>query len=636
MLAIFTSKDLKYTNYMNIQIKKTDFNGFGCKKTKQGLYLCCAMDYTASCGIVFYDSSFKEECRVEFSDELCYGNVFCVLINGIEELTIYRLFCDDKEYVDPYSTVCSITAEYGIPKSQNDLYSVINNKQFVKGFDKDRQLKIPYENNVIYLAHVRGLTMLDGNVKHKGTFAGVSEKISYFKELGINALMLMPCYEFIECEKVDFGFADISDYKFNPDKSPKINFWGFKSGFYFSPKQAYSSTDNSEYEFSDMVYKLHKAGIEVILMIYFTNDYSQEFINSVLRYYVINYHIDGFRLLGRDLDVQGFVKDPFLKDTKLIFDDNNLGRFYSDKPVKYKNLACMSSDFQDIARRFIKGDENTVSSMSYLFRENNKVFQPLRNISDYYGFSVNDLVTYNFKHNDANGEDNNDGNNFNHSWNCGVEGPTKKPSVNKLRMTIAKNAMLMTMLCQGTPVLRGGDEFLNTSEGNNNPWCMDNEIGWLKRNKNKSVKDFYEFTKSLISFRNRHTILHQPRELRLYDYLAVKLPDISFHSEAPFKMNQDPVSRSFAVLLCGEYAKTYAKEREESIYIIFNMYWETVKFALPVQGKDYDWYYLFSSDGSTLQDFDESKAKKYDKEYFDASGRSVSIFILRNKGINDK
>lgn len=201
---------------------------------------------------------------------------------------------------------------------------------------------------------------------------------------------------------------------------------------------------------------------------------------------------------------------------------------------------------------------------------------------------------------------------------------------------MAKNALILSFICQGSPVLRGGDEWLDTCFGNNNPWCQDNETGWVKYAKTKTSNEFFEFTKGLLEFRKKHTVLHQPYELKLLDYMSCKLPDISFHSEEPFRMDQDPVSRSFAFLLCGKYAKQYTKKEEDSIYVIFNMYWEEVRFALPVNDLNHEWFKLLCTDGSTDQSFDESKMTSYNEDYYLAPKRSVSIFILKEKESSKK
>lgn len=621
---------------MNVKVKRAGFIGFGSRKTKDGIYFAATMEIYDKGGIVFYDkTSFTECVRVYFDENYSYGNVYCVSVKGLSCDVLYRYFNGTKEYTDEYSSVFFRNGEYGDKRSSDDIFSTVLNEEAFDISD-DKNPNIPYADSLFYLAHVRGLTKADPSVKHKGTFAGLKEKVSYFKDLSVTGLILMPCYEFSETEFTDLLPSPDANYRIDPLSAPTVNFWGFKDAYYFSVKSAYADSYDASTEFKDMICAYHKAGIEVLMTVYFPEKVKNDLMISVLRHYVINYHIDGFRILGENIDAARIYNDPFLKNTKIMLDDNDLGRFYSEKPLKFKNLSFYNSGFQDIARSFLKGDEDRVAFYSYLVRENNKTYQPIRFISDYCGFTVNDLVSYNFKHNEANNEGNLDGNNYNFSWNCGAEGPSKKLSINKLRLKMAKNALLLSWITQGTPVLRGGDEWLNTCFGNNNPWCQDNETGWVKYSKTKSSKEFFEFVKGLNAFRMRHKVLHQPAELKMLDYMSCKLPDISFHSESPFKMNQDPVSRSFAFLLCGDYAKQYTGKAEDSIYVIINMYWEDVKFAFPVNGREFGIYRLFCSDGSTDQTFDESAMTICGEDCYFAPERSISIFLLRKKKTSAK
>ena len=266
--------------------------------------------------------------------------------------------------------------------------------------------------------------------------------------------------------------------------------------------------------------------------------------------------------------------------------------------------------------------------MSFAARDNAKYYSPLRYITDFSGFTLWDLVSFNVKHNDANGEGNTDGTEYNYSWNCGVEGESNKRNVKKLRYRQVRNAMLLCMLSQGTPMLLAGDEFLNSQNGNNNPYCQDNETGWVTDKNDKASRDFTKFVTNLSAFRKRHSILHQPKELMLFDYMSCKAPDVSFHGREAFKIDQSPVSREFAVLYFGDYSKQYTGKKEESVYIIYNMHWEKKEFVLPLKEKAKKWHLLYSTDGSTDESFDETAAKPIESDTFMAEGRSISVLLL--------
>ncbi|MCR4959935.1 MAG: hypothetical protein K6A74_00605 [Lachnospiraceae bacterium] len=620
---------------MGTNIKKVNFAGFGSKKQSNGIYFGVNMDFLHEGGIRFYDARNKNLLKtITFDSRLAFGNVFSVVVSGLEDKdVVYRYFCDTKEYVDPYSRRICGNEEFGKEITYNDIYSAISSFDEEKVLLNDFNPMIPYTDTVIMLTHVRGATMLDRSIRHKGTFAGLSEKIPYYKKLGITALEIMPSYEFLECVKEDPAdrFLSVLNYKEDPNSAPKVNYWGFEEGFYYSVKRSYSASDDAETEFATLIKKLHENSMELIMMMYYPDGISPDLVSDSLRYYVTRFHVDGFRIMGVSLDIDRIVNDPFLKHTKLMFENVDLGRFWQDKPLKYKNLSLFTQTFADRAKSFLKGDEDQVSYISYALRENNKTYAPIRQVADYSGFSLYDCVSFNKKHNEANGEDNTDGTNYNYSWNCGAEGDTRKTLINRLRQRQAMNAMLLVLLSQGVPSLRGGDEVLSTCFGNNNPWCQDNETGWIKYKKTKASKDFFEFTKNAIAFRKRHSILHQPAELRLFDYMSCKLPDISFHGEEAFKLNQDPVSREFAILYAGDYAKQFTDSEEDSLYLIFNMHWEDRVFRLPITCKDYQWRLLFSTDGSTDLSFDEDSAKIFRENEYKAEGRSVSIFLLKKK-----
>lgn len=618
---------------MNINISRVEFMGYGARITDAGIYFAVEMDFLHQGGIHFYDANEKKLIEtIYFNDNLAFGNVYSVLVQGINSKDLlYRYFSDDNEYADPYSSLIEGNAIYGCMTSKKDIYSKVATLTFMESKDIVKNPQIPMSETVLYLAHVRGLTMQDKSVKHKGTFLGLVEKIPYLVDLGITSMVIMPCYEFIEChDKNDLQMTDLLwTYKEALKKESKVNFWGFEEGYYFAPKAGYSFSNDPSSEFKNMIKEFHRNNLEIIMMMFFPDTVSKNIIIDSLRFYVSKYNVDGFRILGNGIDISAIASDPFLKKTKLFFENSDLTHFWNDKNIKYKNLAVYQSMFLDRSRSFLKGDEDQVPFFSFAFRENNKMYSPVRYITDYSGFTLNDLYSYERKHNENNGEDNTDGSNYNFSWNCGIEGPTRKTNINKIRNRQYMNALLLSFLCQGIPQLRAGDEWLDSNEGNNNPWCQDNEIGWVNYKKNSNSKIFYEFTKNLIAFRSRHSILHQPYELKLFDYMSCKLPDISFHGESAFRMNQEPVSREFAVLLCGDYSKQFTGVAEDSIYIIINMHWENKVFALPVKDNVSSWYKLFSSDGTTDISFNESEAELYNEESYNASGRSITLFLLR-------
>ncbi len=622
---------------MDIRITRAPFRGYGAFQLKEGVYFAVSLSAYKECGVNIYRlEDGTREFSFSFDRTMCYGDVYSVLIKGLSlKNRGYRFYCGNKETVDHYARGIYGNGTFGEAVETDKLYGTIPANTAPAHFSEDRPLAIPFEDTVLYLAHVRGITMADTSAgKYKGTFKGLISKIPHLKKLGVTSLLLMPVYEFIEREdkpKAVIKAPDINTYRDEDGKS-NLNYWGFCKAFPYAVKASYAYSNDPGYELKALICKLHQNGVECLLTVYSDLFDSAEALCDVLKYYVENFHADGFRLVGSNRFSDWICKDPFLKETKLLFEDPDLNSLREDGFRPYRNVAVISSEYRRQSRRFLKSDEETVSYMSYAVRENSKYYSPIRNVTDFEGFSLYDLYSYSRKHNDANNEDNKDGSNYNYSWNCGTEGDTAKRTVQNLRVKQCKNAFLLMMLSQGTPMIVAGDEWLNTNFGNNNPYCQDNETGWTLYGKKKYNREFRNFAENLIAFRKRHVILHQKQELMLFDYMSCKVPDVSFHSVEAWRIDQDPTAREFAVLYAGEYAKQYIGEAEDSVYVIYNMNWEPARFVFPVQGENVKWSLVYSSDGTTDDSFDESKAIPVTKGSYMAGERSISILLLKKKG----
>ena len=468
-------------------------------------------------------------------------------------------------------------------------------KLYVNGYDweGDKRLNIAFKDVFAYQLNVRAFTVHSSSkVKNKGTFLGITEKIPHFLDLGINQLVMMPVYDFDEIERPSkSNVPSMINYTLKPGDidSLKVNLWGFKCGAYYMPKASYSSTGNPVNEFKDMVKALHKAGIEVILRMYFPDSVNRSMLPELLKFWVYEYHVDGFFLMGNNLPIEIISSDIFLRSIKLynvFFDKGTV----TGKSYGYNhNMAFVNGDFMNICRKYLKSDENMLSDFVYRQRLNPSDVHVVNYITDYEGFTLNDLVSYDYKHNEANGEDNKDGENFNYSWNCGVEGFTRKKSVVNLRMKQIKNALTFLFLAQGVPMLTAGDEFLNSQEGNNNPYCQDNEIGWVVWKKNKQSDEIYDFVRMLINLRKSHPILHPENEHRIMDYAACGFPDLSYHSENAWGPRFDNHLRNIGVMLCGKYARINRTTEDDFFMICYNLHWENHKFGLPKLPKGLKW-----------------------------------------------
>ena len=559
----------------------------GAVRTDDGIQFTTCICYKRTLELIIYNAKGDVIDHVNMADHktLC-GTCSCIA--DVPDDISYCYEADGVRVFDPFATDSTALRKFG------DAKAVIDNCRIAKDdfdWEDDAPLNIAFNDVVAYQLHVRGFTAHSSSkVKSRGKFAGVVEKIGHFKDLGINQLVLMPCYEFDEITRKSKALSmDNIDYKADPaDDTPKINYWGFTLGYYFMPKASYSDGDPVG-EFRSMVKALHAAGIEVIMRFYFPDTANKAFIPDILKYWAREYHVDGFFLMGSDIPMDMIAADVSLRDRKIynpFFDKDSI----IHKKYGYnKNMAFVNSDFMNTCRKFLKSDENQLADFLYRQRLNPSDVHTVNFMTDYCGFTLRDLVSYDYKHNEDNKEDNNDGENFNYSWNCGVEGMSRKKSIITLRMKQIKNALVFLLMAQGTPMLNAGDEFLNTQNGNNNPYCQDNETGWVIWKQNKKTEEIYDFTKTLIKLRMSHPVLHPEREFRIMDYAACGFPDLSYHGDMAWNPKFDNHLRHIGLMICGKYARLTRVREDDFFFFAYNMHWEDHTFALPKLSKGLKW-----------------------------------------------
>ncbi len=496
-------------------------------------------------------------------------------------------------------------------------------------WEDDFHPNIPFQDLIIYEMHTRGFTNdPSSNVKNPGTFLGLIEKIPYLKELGVNAVELMPIHEFNE-----------NDSPFlNPvTKEPLCNYWGYATLNFFSPMRRYGSI----LDFKHLVKELHKHQIEVILdVVYnhtaegdmrgprhsfkgFENEVyymmtpdghyynfsgcgntfnanhpiAREFIRESLRYWVKEMHVDGFRFdlassLVRSNDgmplshpplIESLACDPVLASTKLIAEAWDAGGLYQVGSFPaYGRFAEWNGQFRDHVRRFIKGTDKEIGAFATrlcgsedLYGKDRKPYHSINFITSHDGFSLADLVSYNEKHNEANGEENRDGDNNNESWNCGAEGLTDDPKILELRARQIRNFLVSLFVSQGVPMLLMGDEYGHSKGGNNNTWGHDSRLNWFQWDTLENNRALFNFCKKLIELRKNHKLLHRAQFL--------KDQDITWHGVEQKKPDWSEHSRLIAFSLVD-------KEKHQTLYIAFNAHYEHIKIQLPPKKKK--WYRL--------------------------------------------
>lgn len=608
---------------LNYKIEIGNPMQLGAAKIDGGInFALIVTENVKNCSLILYEKGTRKiATEIVFTEEMRFGNIYAMLVRGISPQSFeYNYRIDNKIITDPYAALIHGATEFG----ETDLNKKTSGFYYDKfDWSGDRRLNYEFSDSLIYRLHVRGFTMgrYSGSRK-KGTFMGILDKIDYLKDLGVTMVELMPAYEFNEVIEDTVSRYEPRIHLSNEEmmKAKKVDFWGYRDADYFMPKAAYSSKKDSARaikEFKTMVRELHRNGIEVCMEFYFGREVTPSYMMDCFRHWVFNYHIDAIHC-GMDNDVRGAISaDPYLSRTKII----SYG-FDSDNHSKFKHLGEYNQVFMNTARKFLKGDEGQVNDMAFRFRYNKDYAAAINYMASNDSLTMMDMVSYDRKHNEENGEYNKDGSESDYSWNCGFEGGTKRKSVVELRKRQLKNAMAMLLLSQGTPMIYAGDEFGNSCGGNNNPYCQDNEVSWLDWRLVKKNAWLLEYTKNLIRYRKEHNILHMDKQLQVKDYRSLGTPDISYHSERTWSLDTDIFARCFGVMLNGSYCRLAGKKPEENIYIAFNMHWESRKLGVPTAGRNKKW----KLDITTAEDIQDLSGEEPDNHrYLTVPPRSVVV-----------
>lgn len=596
----------------------------GVKKTEKGFRFAYAMKDHGKCRLLLYKKGEKEPEQI-LDMEREVGNIYTVCVD-IKDLSPYEYLyeADGVRVLDPYATGISGKQKFGefIPWEQ--LRCTLEDPSF--DWEQDRQLEIPFTESVIYCTHLRGYTMdRSSKVKAKGTFQGMIEKIPYLVSLGINQLELMPIYEFDEFPKPK-GIRGYEQTVTVDKESAKLNYWGYGDGFYFALKKSYAASGDPGKEFKQLVKELHKAGIELVLEFYFEESYSPGMIRDCLEFWVEEYHIDGVHINRGDLDMKLLTTDPVLKNTKIYteyYEKRELCEELQDPNARH--LAEYHDGFLIQGRRFLKGDEEVLREFCQKTRKNPSQTGVVNYMANHNGFTMRDMVSYDQKHNESNGEHNADGTDYNYSWNCGIEGETRKKTVTQLRKRQIYNAYAMLFFAQGIPLIYGGDEFGNSQKGNNNAYGQDNEISWVQWKNTKAEKELLEYVKTLIAFRKKHDVFHEPKEASQSDYKSTGFPDVSYHGENAWYSDFSAYSRHIGIM----YGDAYAEKEKNPIYVAYNQHWVEHKFGLPYLSKGKQWKVIF--DTSAEEIFAPEGRKILKQKEITLSGRTICVLEGREE-----
>ena len=549
----------------------------GCTVEGQTANFSVAVPEGQTCELIIYKKGARASA---FSQEMPYSDV----AGNLHFLSVVLEQPEDYEYCykiggkivpDPYGKAFSGREHWSVSKGKEKrkLRTRIVTDTFDWGKSQFPHLK--KEDVIAYSLHVRGFTKHSSSgVAHKGTFDGVTEKLPYLQKLGINQIHLMPVYEFDENQR-------------------HVNYWGYGKAYFFAPKASYAAGDPVN-EMKSLVRQMHLAGIEVILEMPFTEGTTFSLILDCLRYWVMQYHVDGFIVNPYICNPDELAKDPVLAKSKILKKEDG---------------------FQNVMRRFLKGDEGMIRDV--ICQLKNQDTQLYNYIASHNGFTLCDVVSYDGKHNEANGENNLDGPDYNYSWNCGAEGNSRKKAVNELRKNQIFNAFFLLLFAQGMPCILSGDEFMNTQKGNNNAYCQDNLISWLDWNQLSRQEELYIFVCRLIALRK--ACMKQIAKKSEDTMGRSGIPQISDHGEVAWQMPAGRASRQLGVFY-------HEESTEKDFYIAYNMHWLSHSFALPSLPKGMEWVCIAGTKEGVL---DEKEAVPVKDKKVQLEERTIKVFVGR-------
>lgn len=678
------------------RIRPGFFDINGATALSDGVCFTIHSQGATSCELLLYEPYAETPFAVlKYPDNYRIGNVFSMIVFDLDVEDFqyaFRLdgpynekkgllFDRNKTLLDPYAKAVIGQSDWG---QKPDAFLGYRGRVVKNNFDWGitKPSIIPMEDLVIYEMHVRGFTKdPSSGVTHPGTFHGILEKIPYLKELGINAVELMPIFEFDE----------MRDYRVI-DGRELLDYWGYNTVSFFAPNTSYASDREYNHvgtELKQLIKTLKENGIEVILDVVFNHtaegnengpffsfkgldnnvyymltpdgkyyNFSgcgntvncnhpvvQQMIVECLRYWVTTYRVDGFRfdlasILGRNEDgtpmdkpplLQTLAFDPILGDVKLIAEAWDAGGLYQvGNFPSWKRWSEWNGKYRDDLRDFLKGGYWKAPEAALRICGSTDLYDPFERgpnasinfITCHDGFTLYDLYSYNHKHNEANGWNNTDGSDDNRSWNCGAEGDTKDPLILNLRYRMIRNAFVVLMCSRGTPMFLSGDEFCDTRFGNNNPYCQDNPTSWLNWNLLETHRDMFEFCKYMIHFRHNHPSIRKNLEQSHCGF-----PPISQHGIIPWDDNFTQDSKVVCTMFAGYDANQH---RDDIVYLAVNPYWESIWIHLPKLPAPLQWHLavdtaLADTSGCT---FEAEQMHHVGNDYL-IGARSVAVLIAQ-------
>lgn len=640
------------------KIRPGFFRMYGACEASNGVSFTINSHGATRCTLLlFKPQASKPYARIPFPDSYRIGDTYSMLVYDIKpdefeyafsfdgpyEPAKGLLFNEENVLLDPYSRAVTGQRKWGEkPEGGKDFEYRARVVKSSFDWGNIKQLEQPFEDLVIYETHVRGYTKdKSSGVSAPGTFAGLKDKIPYLKDLGINAVELMPIFEFDEMESARVV-----------DGVQLYNYWGYNTVSFFAPNTSYAFNEEHNHEgdeLKSLIKALKENGIEVILDVVFNHtaegnemgpcfsfkgidnnvyymltpdahyyNFSgcgnvmncnhpvvRSFIINCLRHWAIEYRVDGFRfdlasILGRDQNgapmanppiLESLAFDPVLGKMKLIAEAWDAGGLYQVGSFpSWNRWAEWNGRYRDDMRSFLKGDDGMAGNAITRITGSRDLYSPesrghkasVNFMTCHDGFTLYDLYSYNVKHNEKNGWNNTDGDNNGHSWNCGAEGETDDPNVNGLRRRLIKNAFAALLCSRGPAMFFAGDEFCNTQFGNNNAYCQDNIISWLDWSRLEEFKEIHDFVRHMIQFRKEHPILR-----KMTKPSSCQFPEISVHNGTPFNASTDYKTKLIGIMYAG---RNEEDKEDDIVFYCMNAYWEPLVMQLPVLPNGKHWH----------------------------------------------
>lgn len=586
------------------------------------------------CNVVLYEKCTGGVERITVPEGYCVGSLRSIEVQGLDTAHYdYNYEIDGEILVDPYARRIVGREHWGESARYCGDYQVrsgFSESQFEWGDEEAPE--IAREDMVMYKLHVREFTMEGSNGgARKGTFEAVQNRLPYLKELGITTVELMPVYEFEELvlpsqPKLPDYITWKAEYENRETAEPvveKLNCWGYSQGNYFAPKAAFAK-GVPEDALKSLVKAMHGQGLECIMEMYFPDSMNQNLILDVLRFWVMEYHVDGFHLLGSNLPLRAMAQDLVLSRSKLFAD--NFPEDLLNYDYGYPHLFVYRDEFLYPVRKMLNQRSGNLNDFVNQMRKQKKYAGFVNYVASNNGFTLADLFRYSEKHNEENGENNTDGSDWNYSSNYGVEGDSRKKYVQNLRHRQMMNAVTIVALSQSVPLFYAGDEIGNSKKGNNNTYCQDNKTGWVNWGQEKRYEWLREYLKQLLTFRREHLILRLPAPMQMHDYKGLGYPDLSLHGDRAWATGFEVNRQSVGMMYCGKYAQDTNKGREadDMIYAAYNFHTGKQFLALPLLPKDRKWYKVV--DTGHEHGFLQEK-QELDAPQLEIAGMSVQILI---------